>query len=238
MNTRIERRARTQYRFHGEAATGKRAGEQVFTFEQAAQRVSSGYLSTVEQGQAFFGSQGQRRKAGDFQRFGRFKPFALVARLAFAEQHQGHMRQWRQVTGCTNRTFQWNVRVHLGVDQRDQRVDHLATNPGKPTAQAVDLEHHDQPHQRIADRLTHASGMGQHQRALEVLQVFAGDAGRSEQAKTSVDAVGGAVLGENLLHTGDAGFDLGRGAVIQAEGYRLLVDGTQLGKAQLAWNQI
>ena len=130
------------------------------------------------------------------------------------------------------------MRVHLGVDQRDQRVDHLATNPGEATAQAVDLEHHDQSHQCIADRLTDAGGVGQHQRTLEVFQVFAGDAGRCQQAKTGVDAVGGAVLGENLLHTGNAGFDLGRGAVIQAEGYWLLVDGTQLGEAQLAWNQV
>src|SRR5450830_19728 len=147
------------------------------------------------------------------------------------------MGQGRQVTGGTDRAFERNVRVHLGVDQRDQRVDHLAANPGKPTAQAVDLEYHDQPHQRIADRLTDTGGVGQHQGTLEVFQVFAGDAGRGQQAETGVDAIGGAVLGENLLHTGDTGLDLRRGAVIQAEGYRLLVDGPQLGKGQLAWNQ-
>ena len=238
MNTRIERRARTQYRFHSEAAAREGTGEQVFTFEQATQGVGRGHLGAVEQGQAFFGGQGQRREAGDFQRFGGFQPFAVVARFAFAKQYQGHVRQRRQVTGGTDRPLERNVRVHLGVDQRDQRVDHLATNPGEATAQAVDLEHHDQSHQRIADRLTDAGSMGEHQGALEIFQVFAGDAGRGQQAKTGVDAIGGAVLGENLLHAGNAGFDLGRGAVIQAEGYWLLVDGTQLGEAQLAWNQV
>ena len=130
------------------------------------------------------------------------------------------------------------MRVHLGVDQRDQRVDHLAADPGEPTAEAVDLEYHDQPHQGIADRLTDAGGVGQHQGTLEVFQVFAGDAGRGQQAETGVDAVGGAVLGENLLHAGHAGLDRVGCAGIQSEGYRLLVDGPQLGKAQLAWNQI
>jgi hypothetical protein len=52
----------------------------------------------------------------------------------------------------------------------------------------------------VADRLADAGGVGQHQRALEVFQVFAGDAGRGQQAETGVDAVGGAVLGEDLFH--------------------------------------
>ena len=90
---------------------------------------------------------------------------------------------------------------------------------------------------RNGGSLADPGSVGQHQGTLEVFQVFAGDTGRGQQAKTGVDAIGGAVLGENLLDTGHTGFDLRRGAVIQAEGYRLLVDGPQLGKGQLAWNQ-
>ncbi|MCY1171963.1 hypothetical protein D9M73_120890 [compost metagenome] len=234
----VERRARAQYRFHGQAAQCQGTGEQVFTFEQAAQGKRGGHLGAVEQRQAFFRSQGQRRQAGDFQRFGGFHPLALVARLAFAQQHQRHVGQRRQVTGSADRTFQWNVRVHLGVDQGDQRVDHHAADAGETTAQAVDLEHHDQTHQLVADRLADTGGVGQHQRALQVFQVFAGDAGRGQQAETGVDAVGGAVLGEDLLHAGHAGFDLGCSAVIEGDFDRLLIDITQLGKAQLAGNQI
>ncbi|MNR13132.1 hypothetical protein D3C85_1295200 [compost metagenome] len=80
--------------------------------------------------------------------------------------------------------------------------------------------------------------MGQHQRALQVFQVFAGDAGRGQQAETGVDAVGGAVLGEDLFHAGNAGFDLGRGAVVEGQFHRLLIDVTQLGEGQLAGNQV
>ena len=87
------------------------------------------------------------------------------------------MGQWRQVAGSTDRTFERNMRVHLGVDQCDQRIDHLATDPGETTAQAVDLEDHDQSHQRVADWHAHTGSVRQHQGALEVFQVFAGDAG-------------------------------------------------------------
>ena len=102
MNTRIERRTRTQYRFHSEAAASEGSGEQVFAFEQATQGIGRGHLGAVEQRQAFFGGQGQRREAGDFQCLGGFQPFALVTRLAFAKQYQGHVRQRRQVTGSTH----------------------------------------------------------------------------------------------------------------------------------------
>ena len=80
--------------------------------------------------------------------------------------------------------------------------------------------------------------MGQHQRTLEVFQVFAGNFCRSQQTKTGIDAVGGAVLGKDLLDAGHAGINLRRSAFVQTEGYRLLVDFTQLGKAQLAGDQV
>ncbi|MNH18943.1 hypothetical protein D3C79_786640 [compost metagenome] len=155
-----------------------------------------------------------------------------MASLAFAEQHQRHVCQWRQVAGCAYRAFQWDVRVHLGVDQGDQRVDDLATDAGETTAQAVDLEHHDQPYQGVVDRLANAGGVRQHQRTLQVFQVMAGNAGRRQQAETGVDAVGSAVFREDLLDTSDAVVDLLIGAGIQLEFYRLLVDRTQLSQGQ------
>ncbi|MCY1401813.1 hypothetical protein D9M71_169370 [compost metagenome] len=148
------------------------------------------------------------------------------------------MRQWGEVAGCAHGTFQWNMWVHLGVDQGDQRIDHFATNAGETTAQAVDLEHHDQAAQGIADRLADTGGVGEHQRTLQVFQVGAGNAGGSQQAEPCVDAIGSAVLGEDLLHAGNTGFDGRRSAGIQREGYRLLINVTQLGKAQLARDKV
>jgi len=130
------------------------------------------------------------------------------------------------------------MRVNLGIDQGDQCIDNHATDPGETTAQAVDLEHHDQAHQIIADWLADTGCVGKHQGTLEVFQVFAGDFGRSQQAKTCVDAIGGAVFGEDLLNARHTGIDLRRSALVQAEGNRLLINVTQLGKAQLAGDQV
>jgi hypothetical protein len=145
----IERGARAQHRFDRQRAAAQGTGEQVFGFEQATQRISGRYLSAVEQRQTFLGRQRQRGETGDCQCFHGVQPLAFVARLAFAQQHQRHVRQRRQVTGGTDRTFERDVRVDLGVDQSDQRVDDLTANAGETTAQAVDLEHHDQAHQLV-----------------------------------------------------------------------------------------
>ncbi|MNN04964.1 hypothetical protein D3C81_1177050 [compost metagenome] len=232
MDTRVERRTRTQHRFDRQGTDRGRCGEQILAFEQAAQGIGGGCLGAVEQRQTFLGRQGQRLKTGNRQGFGGRQPLAVVARLAFTEQYQRHVRQRCQVAGSAHRTFERDVRVDLGVDQRDQRVDHLAADAGEATAQAVDLEHHDQPYQGVVDRLANAGGVRQHQRTLQVFQVMAGDAGRRQQAKTGVDAVGGAVFREDLLDTSDAVVDLLIGAGIQLEFYRLLVDRTQLSQGQ------
>ena len=104
------------------------------------------------------------------------------------------------------------MRIDLGIDQRDQGIDHHPADTGKTAAQAVDLEHHDQAHQRITDRLTNPRCVGQHQRTLKVFEVIAGDFGRRQQSETGVDAVSRAVFGKNLFNTRDTGIDLRRSA--------------------------
>lgn len=78
---------RAQRRFHRQAARHGRGGEQIFGIEQAAQREGGGDLGAVQQRQALFRRQRQRFQAGFGQRFGRRQPLALMARLAFAQQH-------------------------------------------------------------------------------------------------------------------------------------------------------
>ncbi|MNP42447.1 hypothetical protein D3C76_1362130 [compost metagenome] len=92
VDTRIERRTRAQRSFDAQATAGDGSGIQVFALEQATQGIGGGGLGTVEQGQALFGGQGQRFEAGNRQGFGGRQPLALVAGLAFAQQHQRHMR--------------------------------------------------------------------------------------------------------------------------------------------------
>ena len=232
VDARIERRARAQCGFDAQAAAGDGSGVQVFTLEQATQGIGGGRLGAVEQGQALLGGQGQRLEAGHGQGFGGWQPLALVAGLAFTQQHQRHVRQRGEVAGGAHRTLQRDVRVDFGVDQGDQRVDDLATDAGEATAEAVDLQHHDQAHQVVIQRRADTGGVGQHQRALQVFQVVAGDAGRGQQAETGVDAVGGTVFGNDLLDAGNAGVDGRRGAGVQLQAHGRGMDGAQLGQGQ------
>ncbi|MNS98627.1 hypothetical protein D3C72_1329990 [compost metagenome] len=101
----IEGHARTQHGFHAEAAAHQPGRHHVFGVEQAAQGVGRGHLRTVQQRQPFLGRQRQRHQAGARQRFLRGQPLALMARAAFAQQHDGHMRQRRQVTRGAHRAF-------------------------------------------------------------------------------------------------------------------------------------
>ncbi len=130
------------------------------------------------------------------------------------------------------------MRVDLGIDQRNQGVDDHSPNAREATAQTVDLEHHDQTHQIITDRLTDTGRMRQHQRTLQVFQVFAGNPRRSEQAEAGVDAVGGAVLGQNAFDTGDAVVDLTVCAAVQRQADRLQINAAQLRQGQLAGDQV
>ena len=230
--------ARAQHGFHAQAAADQRRGHQVLGLEQAAQRIGGRHLGAVQQRQAFLGRQRERLQAGDFQRLAGRQPLAAMARAVLAQQQQGHVRQRRQVARRAHRALERNVRIDLGVDQRDQRVDDLAADAGVAARQAVDLQHHDQTHHGVVQRLAHAGRVRQHQRALQRFQVLARDAGGRQQAEAGVDAVGGAVLGDDALHAGHAGVDRAGRRRIQGQALRLVVDLAQVGQRELAGFQV
>ncbi len=90
MDTRIERAAGAQRRFHRQAARHGRGGEQVFRVEQAAQREGGG--DPCRSAAPAPCRQRQRFQAGFSQRFGRRQPLALMARRP-SPSSTGLMRQ-------------------------------------------------------------------------------------------------------------------------------------------------
>src|SRR5690606_3800115 len=76
------------------------------------------------------------------------------------------------------------------------------------------------------------------QRALQLFQVVAGDAGRGQQAEAGVDAVGRTALGDDVLDAGDAGVDGRVGRRVQSQVHGRLVGGAQVGQGQLAGFQV
>ncbi|MNI77030.1 hypothetical protein D3C73_1332970 [compost metagenome] len=127
------------------------------------------------------------------------------------------------------------MRIDFGVDQRHQRLDHFQTDAGEAARQAIDFQHHNQAHQIVVGGRTDAGGMRQHDRALQVFQIFTGDAGGCQQAETGVTAVGGTVFLNDTFNAGNAFLDICVGVVVQSQGDRVLINFTQLRQCQLAW---
>lgn len=94
--------------------------------------------------------------------------------------------------------------------------------PEKPR-QTVDFQYHHQANQTIVQRFANARRMGKHQRTLKIFQLFCGYARLRQQAKTGIDAVGGAAFGQDRINAADAVVDRRDRALIQRYAHRLAV---------------
>ena len=168
------------------------------------------------------------------ERFLCTQPLAVVARLALAQQQQAHVGQRRQVAGRTDRAFEWNVRIDFGVHQRHQMLQHHAAHAGKAARQAVDFQQHNQAHGGIVQRFADTGGMAQHDGALQLFQIFAGDAGGGQQTEAGVDAVNRTVFFDNAVDAGDAVINGCVGLVGQRDVHRFVISAAQFGKCQMA----
>ncbi|VGP75156.1 hypothetical protein SB00610_03657 [Klebsiella quasipneumoniae subsp. similipneumoniae] len=147
------------------------------------------------------------------------------------------MRQRREVAGGADGTFRRDPRRHAGIHQANQRLDHAQADPGETAGQAINLQHHNQPRQVIVQRLANARRMGQHQRTLQVLQIFRRDPGLRQQAKTSVNAVGGPPFGKDGVDAGHALVNGGKRAAVEGNIHRVAVDVAELRQAELTRDQ-
>jgi hypothetical protein len=87
---------------------------------QAIQRERRGrehLRRAVVEGEAFLEREPHGREAGAFQRCGARQAFALAESLAFAEQHDGKVRQRRQIAARADRALLGNHRNHIAVEQ-------------------------------------------------------------------------------------------------------------------------
>ena len=88
------------------------------------QRQRGAGLGAVDQRQALFGSELQRRDAGGGQHGGGGPFFTIHQKLTLAHQRQRHVRQWCQVARRADRALAGHARAQAGVVHGDQGVDH------------------------------------------------------------------------------------------------------------------
>ncbi len=144
------------------------------------------------------------------------------------------MRQRRQIAGGADGALLRHHRIDFGVDEGHQRLKHSQADAGEAPRQRVDLEHHHQPHGSVIHVGADAGRVGEHDGALQFVQLLHRDAGVGQQAKAGVDAVHHAILLDHLGDHGSGGVDPRQRGRIQADMNRLAADAAQGIEAELA----
>jgi hypothetical protein len=121
-------------------------------------------------------------------------------RLAFADQHAGHVRERREVARRTDRSLARNARRDARIEQRQQRIDQRRPHARVPARQAHGLGREDHAHHRRGQRLARAHAVREHEVALQLGQVVVADARARELAEAGVDAVDHLVVLDDVAH--------------------------------------
>ena len=132
------------------AATGERierhrSGEiggiqQMFQFDRARARRGEHLRRAVVQREAFLERQAQRRQARALQRFGTRDALALVERLAAAEQHDGQVRQRREIATGADGALLRHHRHHVAIEHRGQRLQRRHADARVAAHQRIDAD--------------------------------------------------------------------------------------------------
>ncbi len=114
-------------------------------------------LRAVDQADAFLGMQRRSarcRRARSASAPGRIG--ALEFRLAFADQHQRHVRQRRQIARRAHAALRRNHRRDAAVDQIAQTLGHQRTDAGEAFGQHIGADQHHGAHRIARQRFAHA----------------------------------------------------------------------------------
>ena len=156
----------------GEGIDRHRCGEirgvqQVFELLHGQHAGGEHLRGAVVQRQAFLVGQRDRLQALATQGLGAGNTLAVDEGFPAPEQHDGEMRQRREVTGCTHRTELRHHRHDPGIEQRRQRLQGLHADAGMPAQERVDADAQHRPHHVRRERFAHAHRVGDDQVALQ-----------------------------------------------------------------------
>jgi len=217
-----------------QAARHQAGREHALALEQAHQGQGRGYLGAVEQGQPFLGAEHEGLQAHVAHGLGAGHHLSIDLGLAFADQHAGQVRQRRQVAGGAHRALGGDHGQHVGVGQGQQRIDQLGAHARVAARQAHGLGGQHQAHHGVGQRIARAHAVRQHQVALQLCQAVMGDLGGGQLAEAGVDAIDDLVLIHDVLHMGLGGAHALVGGRRHGQAHAALLDGPQLGQADLA----
>ncbi len=156
-------------------------------------------LGAVEQSQAFFGRQWQRRKAGALQGLGARNAFAAMEGLAFTDDNEGQMSQRGEVSACAYRALLRNDGVHAGIEHGYQQIDQLRPITAESLGEHVGAQQQHGARLGFREGISHAGGMAAHEVGLQLRQAVVRNADVGELSEAGVHAIYGLSGIEDLL---------------------------------------
>ena len=189
MNAGIEGRVAPGQRIDGQSAHDDRAVQQVLRAQQSFDGKRGAELCAVEERESFLGFELERSNARGMRYFLGRQCATALARLTFADQREGEMRERARspeapteprpgMTGSTSR-----------LRRAMQRLDHQWANAGKPRRETIGLEEQDTADDRIRQGLADAATVAADQVELQLLDLACGNLPIGECAETGGDAI-------------------------------------------------
>ena len=116
-------------------------------------------LRSVEQRQALFRAEHEWREARVRKRLRSRHARAVDEGLAHPDQHTRHVGERRQIARGADRAFLGDHRQHIGIEQREQRIDHFTAHRRDAVRQARGLQQQHQPNHRGSKWLADAGAV-------------------------------------------------------------------------------
>ena len=125
--------------------------------------------------------------------------------LAFADQHQGHVRQRGEVARGAHAALRRHHRSDAAVEQVAEALGHQRADAGEALGQHVGADQHHGADHLARQRIAHAGGVRADHVALQLVEIAARNAHVGQQSDAGVDGVDGVVAGSQAVDEGARG---------------------------------
>jgi len=92
-------------------------------------------VGAVDEGEAFFGFEGDGGEAGGAERLAAWEFFVLVGAFAFAQEGEAGVGEWGEVAGGADGSDGGDGGCDAGVEEIDEALDELGADAGAGSAE-------------------------------------------------------------------------------------------------------
>ncbi len=164
-------------------------------------------LCAVEQRKSFLGGKLNGLEAGALQRLAARDALTLVERFAFANHHEGKMRERGEVAAGAYGALLGDHRMNAGVEQRDKKFEDLDAGSAEALGEDVGAQQKHGARFGLAEGIANAARVAADEVGLQLRQVLIRNAHVGKFSESGIDAINGLAGGDDLLNQRAAGGD-------------------------------